>query len=47
MINFDHKFLPTNYELYVINIISLETSFEYEFNDINFIIYITFFVGKN
>jgi hypothetical protein len=46
-INFDHLFLLTNYELYVIKIISLETSFEYESSDIIFMIYILFFVGKN
>jgi hypothetical protein len=46
-INFDHKFSLTNYELYVIKIITLKTSFEYESNDIKFMIYISFFVGKN
>jgi hypothetical protein len=46
-INFDHKLTPTNYELYSIKIISLETSFVYESNDINFMIYISFFIGKN
>jgi hypothetical protein len=46
-VNFDHLFLLNNYELYVIKIISLETSFKYEFNDIIFSIYISFCVGKN
>jgi hypothetical protein len=46
-VNFDHLFLSTNYEFYIIKIILLETSFEYETSDIIFIIYILFFVGKN
>jgi hypothetical protein len=43
-VNFDHLFLLTNYELNVIKIISLETSFEYESNDMIFTIYISFFL---
>jgi hypothetical protein len=46
-INFDHQFLLINYELYTIKIISLKTTFEYESNDIFFIIYILFFHNKN
>jgi hypothetical protein len=45
-VNFDHLFSSTNYELYVIKIVSLETSFN-ESNDIIFMIYISFFVDKN
>jgi hypothetical protein len=42
------QFLLTNYKLYVIKIIRvpLETSFEYESNDIKFMIYISFFLAK-
>jgi hypothetical protein len=43
-INFDHKFPLRNYELYVIKILPLETYFEYEYNYINFMIYISFFL---
>jgi hypothetical protein len=46
-INFDHIFSLINYELHATKIISLETSFEYESNNINFMIYILFFVDKN
>jgi hypothetical protein len=46
-INFDHQFLLINYKLYVIKIISLESTFEYESNYIFFIIYILFFLSKN
>jgi hypothetical protein len=33
-VNFDNLFLLTNYELYIIKIILLETSYKYESNDI-------------
>jgi hypothetical protein len=46
-INLDQQFLLINYELYIIKIISLKIIFEYEFNDIFFMIYILFLVGKN
>jgi hypothetical protein len=46
-INFDHQFLLINYELYTIKIISLKATFEYESNDIFFVIYILFFLDKN
>jgi hypothetical protein len=45
-VNFNHLFLLINYKLYVLKIILLETSFEYKFNDIIFIIYILLFVAK-
>jgi hypothetical protein len=46
-INFDHQFLLTNYKLYIMKIISLKSTFEYESNYIFFIIYILFFLSKN
>jgi hypothetical protein len=45
--NFYHQFSPIKFKLYAIKGIPLENTFEYESNDIFFILYILFFVGQN
>jgi hypothetical protein len=44
-VNFDHQFLPTNYELCVIKIIPFKTFLKYRSNDIIFMIYYILFCG--